>query len=172
MERQNPGKKISVNSLDAGTWYWNIEAQTSDGHTVSAAQHGTFQVLSIPLLPAAQNLQPARGHRFTMNDLLAQRSLGFSWQAVRGANAYIFSIFQQTDEGKRQIFNSQPVNRTEFLFENLRILDAGTFIWQVEALNKRANGTIDQRGISAESAFVMDIILPGAIQVEGMGVLE
>jgi len=122
----------------------------------------------VTLLPAAVNLQPARGHRFTMNDLQTQRRLNFSWQEVRGANAYIVTFFQQTETGRRQIYRTQPLMGTSYALENLRILDRGTFFWQVEAVHRRADGAIDLQGITAESSFVMDIILPGTIQDTGV----
>ena len=171
-EIQNPGRNISVSNPGEGTWYWNIEAQTAIGTTVRSAEHGRFQVLPIPLLPPAQNLQPARGHRFTMGDLQIQRNIGFNWQAVRGANAYIFTLFQQTDGTRRQIYRTQPIESTSHFLEDLRILDVGTFIWQVEALNRSPVGVIDQHGNIAESNFIMDILLPGAIRIEGTGVIN
>ena len=171
-EIRNPARSVSVSSLGEGTYYWNIEAQTENGFTVRAAQHGILHVLAIPILPAPANLQPAGGRHFTMSDLAAQRSLNFSWQAVSGANAYIVTIFHQTSGGRREILQTQPVTRTSYSLENLRILDAGNFTWTVEAVNRRSNGKIDQRGRTAEGAFVMDILLPNSVKVEGAGVEE
>ena len=169
---ENPGRNITVNTLDEGTWYWNIEAQTKDGVTISAAEHGVLHVTAVPNLSAPQNLQPARGRHISMNDLQTQRSVSFSWQAVRGANAYILTIFQESRGSRQQLFRSQPITRTNYNFDNLSILDRGTFIWQVEALSRRADGTIEQRGAAAESTFIMDIILPGAVRIDGAGVLD
>ena len=123
-------------------------------------------------LPAPRNLQPARGHRFTMSDLQAQRRLNFSWQAVNGANAYILTIFQQANTGRRQIFQTQPLSRTNYSFEDLHLLDRGNFVWQVEAVNITRSGTITQRGNITEGTFIMDILLPGTVQVEGTGVID
>jgi len=123
------------------------------------------------LLPAPRILQPVRGRRFTMNDLQNQRSINFSWQPVTGANAYILTIYQQTNFGRRQIFRTQPLRSPNYSLEDLRILDNGTFIWQVESVNRGQNNVIEQRGNMAESTFIMDIILPGMIQVEGTGVI-
>ncbi|MCL2762970.1 MAG: FecR domain-containing protein [Treponema sp.] len=172
MEILNPGKTITVNRLGEGRWYWNIEAQTADGFTIRAAEHGIVYVLSVSLLPAAQNLQPARGYYFTMNDLQTHRNLGFRWQAVRGANAYIFTLVHQTERGSRQLIRTQPISRTTYALEDLRILDRGTFIWQVEAIYREANGAIVQRGTIAESTFVLDFLLPSTIHVEGSGIFE
>ena len=169
---RNPGKNVHISRLGEGTYYWNVEVRTADGFTVRAAQNGIVQILAIPFLPAAANLQPARGRQFTMNDLADQRVLNFSWQAVRGANAYILTLYYQSAGGRKQVLQTQPLTRTNYSLENLQILDAGTFIWQVEAINRRSNGTIDQRGTAAESAFVMDIHLPGMVQIEGMGIQE
>ena len=168
----NPDKNISGIRLDVGTWYWNIEVETEDGFTVMAAEHGILQVMAITLLPAPQNLQPAGDHRYITSDLRMRRNIRFTWQAVNGANAYIFTLYQQTASGRRQIVRSQPITRTNYVLDDLRVLDRGTFIWQVEAINRRQDGTIDQRGEIAERSFVMDFVLPSPIQVEGTGVID
>jgi hypothetical protein len=124
-----------------------------------------------PLLPTPVNLQPARGHRITMADLQTRRNLSFYWQQVPGAHAYILTIYRQAEGARTEIHRSQPQTRTNYLLENLRVLDRGTFFWRVEAVTLRADGTIDRRGNLAESSFVMDIVLPGAVQVEGASVL-
>ena len=171
IEIQNPGSSVFVNRMETGTWYWNIEVQSANGSTVRAPEHSVLQITAIPNLPAVQNLQPARGRRYTMSDLQTQRSINFLWQAVRGANAYILTIFQQTDIGRRQIFQTQPLNSSDYSLDNLRILDNGTFFWQVEAVNRRAiGGAIDQRGNISESSFVIDIIVQNIIEIEGSGV--
>ncbi|MCL2806477.1 MAG: hypothetical protein FWD26_11125 [Treponema sp.] len=121
-----------------------------------------------PPLPAPANLRPLRGRRFTMSDLQTQRNISFSWQTVRGANAYILSIYRQT----RQVFQTQPITRNSYVLEDLRFLDIGTFTWQVEAVNRDRDGTINRRGNIAESSFIMDIVLPGQIQIEGTGVID
>ncbi|MDR2543365.1 MAG: hypothetical protein LBC80_07965 [Treponema sp.] len=122
-----------------------------------------------PLL-AAQNLRPARGHRFTTTELQEQRRITFTWQAVRGANAYIFTLFQQTTTGRQQLLQTQPLSSPEYELTDLRILDAGNFIWQIEAVSLNQNGVIERRGTTAESTFIMYIYFPGAIQLEGVEV--
>jgi len=170
MEIQNPGKIIRLDRLAEGTWYWNVEVQTADGFTVSAAESGLLQVLPIPLLPAPQNMQPARGYRFGVSELQSRRNIVFNWQAVQGANAYTFSLYQQTSGGRRLIVSTNPQTGTSYTFSNLRILDRGTFVWQVEALNRRGS-VIEQRGIVGENTFVMDFPIPGPVLVEDTGVL-
>jgi hypothetical protein len=132
----------------------------------------SFEVASfLAQLPAPQNLRPAVGIVFTMNELIVQRNINFSWQAVSGANAYTLVIFQQTaGGGKRQIF-THTFAGTSYRLENLRILDNGTFIWQVEAVY-RANNIIERRGNPAEGSFIIDIPLPDAIQVKGADIIN
>ncbi|MCL2801209.1 MAG: hypothetical protein FWD28_05585 [Treponema sp.] len=137
-----------------------------------AASSAPEPVVQDSLLPAPRGLVPARGHRFTMNDLYTQRNLSFSWQAVQGANAYILTIYQQIEGRRRQVYQTQALTRTNYVFEDLHLLDRGTFIWQVEPINREQSGLINQRGNRADSSFIMDILLPGAIQAEGTGVLD
>ena len=125
-----------------------------------------------PLLAAPRNLSPAQGRRYTMRDLQTQRSLNFSWRAVSGANAYIFTIYQQiADGGRQQIYRTQPLTRTNYLLEDLQILDRGTFIWQVEAVTVGSDGAINRRGNMAENTFIMDIYFPDTVRVEGAGIM-
>ena len=170
IEIQNPGRVIRVDRLEEGTWYWNVEARTADGFTVSAAQPGLLQVLPVPLLPAPRNMQPARGYRFGLSELQSRRSIVFSWQAVQGANAYIFSLYQQTSGGRRLIIRTNPQTVTSYTLNNLRVLDRGTFVWQAEAINRRGN-VIEQRGNVGENTFILDFPPPGPVLVEDTGIL-
>jgi hypothetical protein len=168
VEILNPDRTIRLDRLGEGVWYWTVEAQASGG-PVSAAPL-RLQVLPIPLLPAPGSRQPAEGSRIGIRELKAQRSIAFRWQAVQGANAYIFTLYQQTSSGRRLVFRSPAENRTTWTMEDLRVLDNGTFIWQVEAVNLGRNRTIEQHGRIVENSFVMDIPLPGPVQLEDRGV--
>ena len=172
IEIHNPDRNIFIWRLDQGTWYWNIEVQTANGFTVRAENNGIVFVSGIPPLAAATNLQPARGHRISMSELQNRRNLNFTWREVQGANAYIFTLFHQSGSGRRQIYRSQPVTRGSYSFESLRLLDQGTFIWQIEAISRAADGSFERRGNMAESSFTMDIVLPGTIQIQGSGVQD
>jgi len=123
------------------------------------------------LLPAPVILQPARDRRISMSDLQTQRSIQFSWQAVRGANTYILTLYQLKGNTRNQIFQNQS-SALNYSFNNLSLLDSGTFIWQVEAQNRRTDGSINQNGTVSESTFIMDIVLPGRVQIQGAGVLD
>jgi len=116
-----------------------------------------------PLL-SPSNLQPARGTVFDLQYFRAQRSIAFSWTAVQGANAYIFSLYQQTAAGRRQIIR-QTINRgTSYTLTNLSLLDRGNFIWQVEALGR--GGAIERRSAAAESTFIIDFPSSSPLQME------
>jgi len=121
-------------------------------------------------LPSPQNLQPITGTIFGLQDFRSQRSIVFSWSAVQGANAYIFTLYQQTTSGRRQIVN-QTINRTSYTLTDLRLLDRGTFIWQVEAVNIGRANAIEQRGAVGESTFIIDFPSSAPLQVEDAGIL-
>jgi len=170
VEIQNPGRDIRLESLGEGAWYWNVQVQTADGFTVSAADAGFFQVLAIPLLPPAQNMQPARGYRFGITELRSRNNINFSWQAVQGANAYTFALFQQTTSGRRLIVRTDPSTATSYTLDNLMVLDRGTFVWQVEALNRRGS-VIEQRGMVGENTFILDFPPPSPVLIDDAGIL-
>jgi len=116
-------------------------------------------------LPAPQNLNPARGTIFGLADFRSQRSIVFNWSAVREANAYIFTLYQQTGAGRRQIVRQTINSGTSYTLTNLRLLDRGDFIWQVEAVGTgRANAT--ERGTTGESTFIIDFPSSAPLRIE------
>ncbi|MCL2762635.1 MAG: hypothetical protein FWD36_05455 [Treponema sp.] len=162
----NPGRVVRLDGLEEGTWYWTVEAQTPEGLSISAAYPRQLQVLPIPLLPAPENRWPPAGYRFGADELRAQRNLVFNWSAVAGANAYIFSLFQGAGNARRHIIRTDPQTRTNWTLTDFGILQQGTFIWQVEAIHRAQNGTIEQRGTIVENSFILDVPLPGQVQVD------
>jgi hypothetical protein len=93
----------------------------------------------------------------------------FSWSAVQGANAYIFTLYEESANGRRQIIRRAPENNTSWTLENFSTLGRGTFVWQVEAVSRSSTGTIEQRGRIGENSFIIDIPRPGQIQAEDPG---
>jgi hypothetical protein len=170
VEIRNPGRTIRLDRLGEGTWYWTVEAQTADGFTVSARQPRRVQVLPIPLLPPPQNRSPAEGRSFGTAELLSQRKIDFNWSAVDGANAYIFTLYQQSGGERRQVIRTDPENRTSYTLDDLKLLDNGNFVWQVEAVY-RSGGAIEQRGRIADNLFTLDFPSPAPVRVGDTGIL-
>jgi hypothetical protein len=170
VEILNPDRTINLARLGEGVWYWTVEAEDPEGVAV-AAEPLRLEVLPIPLLPAPGNRLPAEGHRIGLEELQARRNIVFRWSAVQGANGYILTLYQQTASGRRQIIQRSAENRTSWTLEDLSVLDSGTFVWQVEAVNMGRNDAIEQQGRAGENTFVMDIPLPGQVRIEDTGTL-
>jgi hypothetical protein len=116
-------------------------------------------------LPAPLNRLPPGGHRIGIEQLKESNSIVFTWSAVPGADAYIFTLFQDTDNGRRQIIRIPPGNRRSRTLENLEALGDGTFFWQVEAVNISSSGTVERRGRIGENSFVIDIPRSGMVEI-------
>ena len=115
------------------------------------------------LLGEPGNRQPAAGHNIGPEELRVLTGINFSWAPVAQANAYIFTLYHQTAAGRQRIIQIGPENMTGWTLTDLSLLDRGTFIWQVEAVNRNPAGIIQRRGQVGESFFVMDIPAPGQI---------
>ena len=113
-----------------------------------------------PPFTAPLNRQPPTGYRIGVAELRTQRSIEFKWSAVQGANAYIFTLYQQNPGGRRQIVRVGPENRTAWTLENISTLERGTFVWQVEAVNMGQGGVIGRRGRTGENTFTLDVPIP------------
>jgi hypothetical protein len=166
----NPDRTVRLNRLKEGTYYWTVEARGSDGVT-SSARPRQLRITAIPLLPAPGNLQPTKDHRIGIEHLMESNSIDFSWSAVRGANAYILTLYERTDNGRRQILTRPPVNNTRWTLDNLGTLGRGSFFWHIEAVNRGSSGAVEQRGRIGEGSFTIDIPRPKQIEIEDPGTL-
>jgi hypothetical protein len=95
----------------------------------------------------------------------------FNWEAVEEADAYVFTLFQQTAGGRKQILRTEPLTDTSYTLENLSILDNGTFIWQIEAVGTGSAGTVERRGRIAETTFHINFPPPSPVQADETGIL-
>jgi hypothetical protein len=166
----NPNRTVRLNRLEEGVYYWTVEAQSPEG-LISAAGPRQLRVLPIPLLPAPGNMQPLTGHLIGIDYLREAKNIAFTWSAVQGANAYVFTLYHDTVGGRRLIIRRPAENRTNWTLDDLTTLGRGTFVWQVEAVNRNSGGTIEQRGRIGENSFVIDIPRPGQVQIENPGTL-
>ena len=122
------------------------------------------------LLTAPQNLRPARGVTYGFNELQSNRNIVFRWAAVREANAYIFTLYQQTTSGRQQIIRSTVNDGTSYTLNNLSLLDRGNFVWQVEPVVV-TRGSIQRRGRTAENNFTVNFPVPRPVEIEDTGTL-
>jgi hypothetical protein len=123
-----------------------------------------------PPLPPPGNMRPANGYRIGIEELKAQRSVVFRWSGVTGANAYIITLYKQTEKGRQQIRRIPLGNSTTWTLEDIGLLGRGEFVWRVEAVYNRRNGTVERPGRPGESSFVIDIPFPEA-RMEDPGIL-
>jgi len=163
IEIPDPNRTIRIDSLEEGIWYWTVEAQTPEGIDITAQSPNLLRVLPIPRLPTPANRQPAEGHRIGIEEL-KKGSINFNWSTVPGANAYIFTLYQDSDGRRRQITQIGPENRISCAVE-VKMLGRGNFIWQVEAVNIGRNNVIEQRGNPGENKFIIDIPRAGPVKI-------
>ena len=161
IEILDPNRTIRIDSLEEGVWYWTVEAQTPEGVNISAQTPRRLRVLPIPLLPAPPNRQPAEGFSIDIEEL-KKVTIEFKWTQVQGANAYIFTLYQETGGGRQQITQIGPENFTSWTTD-VKTLGRGNFIWRIEAVNTGRNNVIEQHGNPAESRFVVDIPHAGPV---------
>jgi len=123
------------------------------------------------LLPAPQVIQPAQRTVYGFDKLLSQKKIDFRWSSVRGANTYIFTLYEQTANERKQILRATINRGTSYTMENLRLLEKGNFVWQVEAVRTGRRNAIEQHGRPLESIFTVNFPVPGPIEIEDTGIL-
>jgi len=134
IEIPDPNRTLRIDRLDEGIWYWTVEAQTPEGVNIAAQTPRQLRVLSVPLLPSPSDRQPVEGYRIGIEEL-KQININFRWSQVQGANSYIFTLYQETNSGRRQIAQIGPENRTSWSTD-IKNLGRGNFIWRAEAVQR------------------------------------
>jgi hypothetical protein len=134
--------------------------------TPPAAAARPEPVTAVSPLPAVTERWPENNYRIGPARIRQSRSLTFRWKEVPGANAYIFTL-REASGGN--ILSTETLEETSYTLD-LRRLDRGNFLWQVEAV--RQNGeSIERRGTAAENRFTLDIPLPGNPRLRETGPL-
>jgi hypothetical protein len=123
------------------------------------------------LLSAPQIIQPAQRTTYGFEQLQRQKTIDFRWAAVRGANSYIFTLYEQTGNGRRQVLRTTINRGTRYTLENLRLLDRGTFLWQVEAVRMGRGNVIEQHGRTTDNIFILNFPVPEPVEIEDTGIL-
>jgi hypothetical protein len=143
-----------VGRLDPGHYYWTALGKLA-GFDVSAEKRASFAVEPPPPLPAPEPSAPAPGTIIGPAELREKRSILLSWSQVAGATHYRLSVFSQ---GKKEpILVKDELRETEYLIEDLTVLDRGDTTWKVEAIARDAAGEIEQGGIEGKSSFTIDL---------------
>ena len=169
--RANVSQSFVMPRITDGNYFWTIRALTTEGLDISARAPSQFRVLPIPPLPVPQNRLPADGHTIRSEHIRASRSVNFSWNAVQGANGYIFTIFQGTGRGRSVVIQSPVLAETRYTVEDIRQLGRGTFYWQAEAVYVLDGDFIEQRGQLRENRLNVDIPAPRQINTRDSGIL-
>jgi hypothetical protein len=89
----------------------------------------------------------------------------FNWDAVYGANAYIFTI------SRGLTVKLHLVREPRFVFTDLASLDNGRWTWQVEAVSLDSDGGIRRHGEPAGSSFSLAVPRPNVPQVDNPGII-
>jgi hypothetical protein len=113
-----------------------------------------------PPFPAASGRIPANGYEINSEALRESRTIVFTWNPVAGADTYVFTLFRETESGLRQSIVSSEMPETSYTLEDLSLLDIGRFVWRVEALSRKIDGTVDRSGTPGENRFVVNIPQP------------
>jgi hypothetical protein len=152
MDINNPPNNVKLDKLKAGTYYWQILAEAKNGTSINS-QVNYFTVLPAPVkkpvqkqkpapraappakkLDAPKILSPEDRIEFSGQQIEEDIKINFSWQAVSGADAYVFSLYEVSNDGKKDLlYKSEPQKDTALSFDGT-VLGSGIYLWQMEAV--------------------------------------
>lgn len=168
----NPGRQISLERLEAGTYQWTIRASSADGIPLDAMQTFTFVISPVPQLSAASLISPGQNQLMDSEYLKKNRNIIFDWTDVPGASDYKFTLYLKTANGSlKKLQEIKNLKNSEYKLKDLSILDIGEFEWNVTAYSHARDGFEEQRGKAASGNFKIEFNLPGKVQTIDPGKL-
>ncbi|MDR0637861.1 MAG: hypothetical protein LBG27_02990 [Spirochaetaceae bacterium] len=171
LDIQNPPRMINLPALEPGDYYWTVTGTTPEGYHIGARSPSMFRILPAPPLPAVRCLVPANGAEIQPEPLRENRRVVFTWDAVEGANEYVFTLWKDGIT-RETLVESRPMNSTSFVFDDLnRFAEGGAFVWQVTARYRDENGRVERSGLSSESRFTIDLPRPSRGRAYPPGIL-
>ncbi len=150
---ENPSETIMLPPLTDGLWFWRVIGETQTGVDVSAQRPYRIIVSPIEALAPPRIISPSENVIFDVEYFTKNNSIEFSWAAVENADEYTFTLYNATND---ILVNRVLQNETSFYFEDLAILDRGSFTWTIEATRSLPQG-IEQGGETRESVFIIDL---------------
>jgi hypothetical protein len=152
--KTNPAKEILVPALGNGRYSWTLKGSLR-GFDISAPGYGYFTVDPIPLLNTPQVLEPQEGYSLGPEQLRISRELRFDWEPLEGANRYKAEIRRK---GNGEIlYSTGLIRQTEFILEDVSILDKGEFEWTLHGEYRNSKGIIEQNGEYGKFHFSIDL---------------
>ncbi|GHT67519.1 hypothetical protein FACS1894110_13160 [Spirochaetia bacterium] len=151
IDRVVTGSPAQGSRLPLGTWYWRIAAVGDNGALLSGPQYQTaakrFSVVS-PTLPQPVLETPRSGGRAFIR---LDNQVEFRWQAVTGADQYLFRLYRGTAQG-------QPLFETTLNRATSQIVDwsrygEGAYSWTLQAMAAETNLQSRRSGLAAAANF-------------------
>ncbi|MDR2663840.1 MAG: FecR family protein [Treponema sp.] len=176
-------------TLTEGVYYWGVTQTNSAGTTSPLSGIFSFTAgtnpppvqapAAVEILPPEEPMPPSppaapapvsprNRYVFGVKEILNLERIDFRWNGTEGAEAYIFTLYK-TGPGntRREIVRTRQ--RQTFCSVYLQRLDTGTFLWQVEAIQRV--GGIERSSPPGQSSFTINIPLPGEIKFYDPGPL-
>jgi hypothetical protein len=160
LDIQNPPRMINLPELLPGDYYWTVTGTTPEGYNIAARSPSMFRILPEPPLPAVRYLAPATGEAIRPETVRESRRVVFRWEAVEGANEYVFTLWRDGSTPETLVEN-RATNSTSIVFDDLpRLAEGGVFVWKVTARYRAENGRVERDGLESESRFTLDLPRP------------
>ena len=144
---------LHVARFPAGEYTWTVTGHI-DRFDLTAKAPNHFTVTEIPKFPPPRNLSPVNRMVFGPAQLRTLKDFELSWSAVEGAHEYRVRLFR---EGGLLPVYDERIQVEHVTLDKAKLLDRGTFTWEVEALSVGPDGSVEQEGIAALQTFTVDV---------------
>ncbi|UTC62033.1 FecR domain-containing protein [Treponema sp. OMZ 787] len=167
----NPENDFQLPPLSAGEYVWRIEGKTGKGFDISSRKDGSFKILPIPILPAADILVPKKDTILDVAFFKNNRSIKFVWTRIPEANRYLVRIYNSSKTIYSEFVPQTPTGNIELNFTKLNLLSRDLFFIEVRAQRKFEGSNIVQDGKSSAVKFKIELPQSKKVVTDETGVM-
>jgi hypothetical protein len=120
---------------------------------LTAVKTAAFDVRAA--LPAPAVIAPVAGFVFGPAELKARRAVDLAWAPVEGATGYRLAVYSGDAAGTPLI--ETELAGARYSIEDLTAFARGGYVWKLSAFARDASGSLERLGLSAESAFAIQL---------------
>ena len=144
---------LLLDDVTAGNYSWRIRQLDAQGETIAETGYTLFSAVEKPGPPLI--VSPAEGETVNLRN---RDYVVFRWKGRGPASFYRISIYRITGDMQQWIF-SDKTKSNEYRFNRLKLMDYGTFVWNIKSYNVRGpgNSASEVEGEGATGSFTVTL---------------
>ncbi len=139
------GLTTEAYNLDPGIYFWKVEFY--DDENIMMMKSGVRSIVMLDRFGPLEIVEPGPNE---VVDMSRKNQISLKWKKINGADEYSVNLYQVKD-GKNYSISETSTGDSSYVFDNLKKLDEGTFLWTVQAIDNNKDTNLNANSVLRRS---------------------